>query len=69
MNLKNTHPWIYKSFKEKDYHTVQLSDWYWAGLWADLIIEQVMIHSLKRTGGITRAREKTRWKNEILLGL
>ena len=30
------------------------SDRFWAGLWADLIIEQVMMRSLKTRGGITR---------------
>ena len=41
-------------FKENGYHAVWRSDRYWVGLWKDLIIEKVMIHSLKTRGGITR---------------
>lgn len=33
------------------YHTVRRSDRYWAGLWTDLIIEQVISR-----GGLTRGR-------------
>ena len=53
-NLNDTKPWIYKCFKEKGYHTVRCSDQFWANLWTDLIIEQVMMHSLKKRGSITR---------------
>ena len=53
-NLKTSHPLVYKCFMEKGYHCVRRSDRYWAGLWTDLIIEQVMMRSLKTRGGITR---------------
>ena len=32
------------------------SDRYWAGLWTDLIIEQVLMRALKTSGGLTRGR-------------
>ena len=32
---------------------------FWAGLWSDLIIEQVMMKSLEIRGGITRVRGVT----------
>ena len=32
---------------------------YWAGLWTDLIIEQVMMQSIKSRGGLTRGRRIT----------
>ena len=53
-NLKDTHPWIYKCFKEKGYQTLRPSDRYWADLWSDLITKRVMKRSLKTRGGITR---------------
>ena len=56
-NLDDTHLWIYKCFKEKGYRTVRRSDRFCAGLWAYLIIEQVMMRSLKTRGGITRGGE------------
>ena len=33
---------------------IRRSDRYWAGLWPDLIIEQVMMKSIKSRGGLTR---------------
>ena len=56
-DLETTHPWVYKCFKEKGHHTVRRSDRYWAGLWTDLIIEHVMMRSLKTRDGITRWRD------------
>ena len=52
------------------YHTVRRSDRFWAGLWTDLIIEQVLMRSLKNRGGLTRGRgvsESTRvlWTNSM----
>ena len=41
--LPTDHPWLYHCFIEQGFHAVRLSSRYWAGLWTDLIIEQVMI--------------------------
>ena len=43
-------------FKENGCHSVRHSDSYWAGLWSDLIIKQVMMRSMKLRGGLTRGR-------------
>ena len=40
----------------EEYHTVRRSDRQWAGLWTDIVIEQVQIRSLKSGGGLTRGR-------------
>ena len=55
LDLEQTHPDVYKQFME-GYHCVRQSDRYWAGLSTDLIIEQVLMRSLKTSGGLTRGR-------------
>jgi len=55
-DLPNDYPWLYKSFTEHGYHTIRRSDRRWAGLWTDLVIEQVMMRSIKSLGGLTRGR-------------
>ena len=70
LELPVKYPNIHQAFKEKGYHTVRRSDRYWAGLWSDLIIEQVMMRSIKSRGGLTRGRgfnESTRhqWVHTI----
>ena len=40
----------------KRFHTIRRTDKYWAGLWTDLTIEQVLMRSIKSSGGITRGR-------------
>lgn len=52
-DLRNTHPWLYSQFVDHGYHVVRRSDRYWAGLWTDLTIEQVMMKSIKSGGGLT----------------
>lgn len=52
-NLHDSHPSIYKAFKEGG-HIIRRSDRFWAGLSADLLIEQEYIRSLKTSGGLTR---------------
>ena len=47
------------SFATHGYHTVRHSDRYSAGLWSDLIIEQVLMSSLKSRGGPTTGRGST----------
>ena len=57
-NLNVEHPDVYKAFAS-GYHVVRRSDRYWAGLSTDLIIEQVLMRSLKTTGGLTRGSGMT----------
>ena len=49
-NLKEKHPDIYRSFQD-GLHVVRRSDRHWAGLSTDLVIEQVLMRSVKTTGG------------------
>ena len=57
--LLSSHPWLYNNLFSNGYHTVRRSDRYWAGLWTDLTIEQVMIRTIKGRGGLTRGRERS----------
>ena len=59
LELLTDHPWLYQCFMEQGFHTVRRSSRYWAGLWTDLIIEQVMMRSIKSRGGLTRGRGVT----------
>lgn len=52
-SLSTDHPDVYASFMG-GLHVVRRSDRLWAGLSTDLIIEQVLMRSLKTTGGLTR---------------
>ena len=56
--LEQTHPDVYRHFEE-GYHVIRRSDRYWAGMSTDLIIEQVLMRSLKTTGGLTRGSGMT----------
>ena len=56
LDLPETHPWVYENFAVKGFHTVQRSDRFWAGLWTDLVIEQVIMRAIKSRGGLTRGR-------------
>lgn len=56
LDLHNSFPWVHKQFSEGRLHTIRRSDRFWAGLWGDLIIEQVMMRALKSNGGLTRGK-------------
>ena len=63
--LEHEHPDIYQLFND-GYHVIRRSDRYWAGLSSDLIIEQVLMKSIKSTGGLTRGHgmsesQRTQW--------
>lgn len=58
LKLPEIHPDVYQKFKE-GYHVVRHTDRYWAGLFTDLIIEQVLMRSAKTHGGLTRGRGMT----------
>lgn len=51
--LQVEHPDVYQRFGE-GFHVVRWSDRLWAGLSVDLIIEQVLVRSMKTSGGLTR---------------
>ncbi len=53
--LPGTQPWLFEKFAE-GYHVVRRTKRFWGGLRTDLVIEQVMMKSLKSRGGLTRGR-------------
>ena len=53
--LEADYPDVYKSFCE-GHHVIRRSDRYWAGLSTDLIIEQVLMRSVKSRDGLTHGR-------------
>ena len=53
--LRDNNPRVYEAFK-KGHHVIRRSDRYWAGLSTDLVIEQVLMRSVKATGGMTRGK-------------
>ena len=55
-DLETNYSWVYMSFATHGYHTVRRSDRYWTGLWSDLIIEQVLMRSLRSRVGLTTGR-------------
>ena len=53
LSLEQTNPTVYRHFKSGGF-VVRRSERHWAGLGCDLTIEQVLMRSLKTTGGLTR---------------
>ena len=53
--LEQTNPEVYEAFM-KGHHVSRRSDRFWAGLSTDLVIEQVLMRSVKTTRGLTRGR-------------
>ena len=64
--LKDEHPDVYQRFEE-GFHDVRRSDRLWAGLSVDLTIEQVLMRSMKTSGGLTRGRGMTEQQRLIWL--
>lgn len=54
-SLANTHPDDHLQFVN-GHHVMRRSDRHWASLPTDLIIEQVLMRSVKSSGGLTRGR-------------
>ena len=65
-HLLHTHPQVQKWFEE-GFHSVRRSNRYWAGLSSDLIIEQVLMRSVKTSGGLTRGRGMNELQRSIWL--
>ena len=57
--LPDKHLWVYQKFIN-GHHAVCRSSKYWAGLWTDLCVEQVLMQSMKSQGGLTRGRGMTK---------
>ena len=52
--LPEQHPWLHQCFQEKSYHPARRTERYWAGLWSDFVIEQLLMRSVKSRGGLSR---------------
>jgi hypothetical protein len=59
LELPDTNSWLFDQFSANGFHTVRRSDRKWAGLWTDLVIEQVMMRTIKGRGGLTHGRGMT----------
>ena len=55
LNLGEDHPDVLKDF-ENGLHVIRRSDRYWGSLSTDLVIEQVLMRSVKSQGRLTRGR-------------
>ena len=63
--LEADHPYVHRSLCE-GHHVIRRSEKNWAGLSTDLIIEQVLMHSVKIRGGLIYGRgfsesHRTQW--------
>ena len=56
IDLPKTHLWLHQKLSVEGHHVIRRTDKFWAGLWPDLVIEQVLMRSLKSRGGLTRGR-------------
>ena len=55
IDLPTDHPDVYRAFAS-GLHVARRSNQFWTGLSIDLVIEQVLMRSLKTGGGLTRGR-------------
>ena len=61
-----THPSLHKHFMN-GLHVIRRSDRFWAGLSPDLVIEQILMRSLKTSAGLTRGRGMSERQRAIWL--
>ena len=54
--LETTNPTVFDHFKDNGFHAIRTSDRYWGGISTDLTIEQILMRSVKTTGGLTRGK-------------
>ena len=64
--LEEASPEVYRHFSQ-GLHVARRSNHFWAGLSPDLIIEQVLMHSMKTSRGLTRGRGMTETQRLIWL--
>ena len=62
--LHEDFPEVYQHF-QNGLHVIRRSDRYWAGLSCDLVIEQVLMRSMKSGGGLMRGRGMTEQQRVI----
>ena len=64
--LHETHPEVSRHF-DQGLHVVRRSDRFWAGLSPGLVIEHVLMRSMKKSGGLTRSRGMTETQRRVWL--
>ena len=64
--LQEASPEVYRHFSQ-GLHVARRSNRYWAGLSPNLVIEQVLMRSMKTSGGLTRGRGMTETQQLIWL--
>ena len=64
--LHESHPRVSRHF-DQGFHVVRRSDRFWEGLSPDLVIEQVLMRSMKTSGGLTRGRGMTETQRLVWL--
>lgn len=65
-DLSASNPNVYTSFTN-GLNVIRRSDRFWAGLSTDLAFEQVLMRSVKTTGGLTRGRGMTEIQHLVWL--
>ena len=65
-SLETDHADVHRKF-EAGFHVVRTSNRLWGGLSTDLVIEQVLMRSLKTSSGLTRGRGMTERQRVIWL--
>ena len=66
VHLESEHPVVYQKLID-GFHVVRRGDRKWAGLSTDLVIEQVLMRSMKTSAGLTRGRGMTEQQRLIWL--
>ena len=66
VRVESEHPVVYQKLIGR-FHVVRRSDPKWAGLSTDFVIEQVLMRSMKTSGGLTRGRGMTEQQRLIWL--
>lgn len=67
--LKTSHPYVFNDFADKGYLTINRSASRWARIWSDMTIEQILMRSIKSSGGLTRGRDLTMLNNRAFEGM
>ena len=66
LELPSSHSWLYNTLFSDGYHTVRRSDRYWAGLWTDLTIEQVMMRTIEESWWLNKGKRNERIRMNVM---
>ena len=54
-SLAEEYLWLYERFFAR-FQAVRYADRHWSGLWSDLVIEPMLMHSITTYAGLTRGQ-------------